>query len=73
MSRYITYSFLQGKWTKPFDKEITRDSDFHVTKDKTITVPMMYQSDNFKYGESAELDAKVKTFLKRVPRTYCHG
>lgn len=38
---------------------MTEDKDFHVSKDETIKVLSMSQSDDFKYGESKELDAKV--------------
>ncbi|CAG9785172.1 unnamed protein product [Diatraea saccharalis] len=51
--------YFKGTWKKKFDSRLTRDRDFHVTKDKTIKVPTMAKSDDFKYGYSQELDAKL--------------
>ncbi|CAB3243836.1 unnamed protein product [Arctia plantaginis] len=51
--------YFKGKWQNKFDKDRTEDRDFHVTKDKTVTVKMMNKLADFKYGESQELDAQL--------------
>ncbi|XP_059048400.1 alaserpin-like isoform X3 [Achroia grisella] len=51
--------YFKGSWKEKFNKDITRDRDFHVTKEKTIKVPTMYKQASFLYGESEELDAKL--------------
>lgn len=50
--------YFKGKWKKPFEPSHTTDRTFHVTKDKTVTMKMMYKNDDVKYAEVAELDAK---------------
>lgn len=50
---------MQGKWEHSFNKEKTKEQDFHISKDKTIKVPMMYQEEDFKYFDSTELNAQV--------------
>ncbi|CAH2075172.1 unnamed protein product, partial [Iphiclides podalirius] len=51
--------YFKGMWKDTFNKNVTRDSDFHATREKTVKVPMMYRKGNFNYGESAELGAKI--------------
>ncbi|XP_021200831.3 antichymotrypsin-2 isoform X3 [Helicoverpa armigera] len=51
--------YFKGKWVSQFSKEDTKDRDFSVSKDKTISLPTMKQSAYFNYGESQELDAKL--------------
>nr|ADT63775.1 serpin [Helicoverpa armigera] len=51
--------YFKGKWVSQFSKEDTKDRDFSVSKDKTISLPTMQQSAYFNYGESQELDAKL--------------
>ncbi|XP_028157724.1 antichymotrypsin-2-like isoform X6 [Ostrinia furnacalis] len=51
--------YFKGTWEEQFDKALTKDKDFHVSKDKTIQVPTMFKNGNFKYGTSQELDAQL--------------
>ncbi|XP_026751078.2 alaserpin isoform X1 [Galleria mellonella] len=51
--------YFKGTWKEKFNKMFTSDQDFHVTKEKTVKVPMMYKQDTFLYGQSDELDAKL--------------
>ncbi|XP_026328597.1 alaserpin-like [Hyposmocoma kahamanoa] len=51
--------YFKGNWNRPFDKENTKDEDFHVSKDQTITVPMMHNNTLFKYAKSSELNAQL--------------
>lgn len=41
--------YFKGLWLAQFKKEATKDAPFHVTSDKTTTVPMMNQTGSFKY------------------------
>ncbi|XP_012967613.2 serine protease inhibitor A3N-like [Mesocricetus auratus] len=37
----VNYIYFKGKWKKPFDPLDTFDSEFHLDKKRTVTVPMM--------------------------------
>lgn len=50
---------FQGDWKNQFDEKNTNDQDFYTGNNKTITVQMMYQQNDFFYGVSEELDAQV--------------
>nr|WNA16446.1 Serpin1 [Plutella xylostella] len=58
-SLLVNAIYFKGTWKSKFDNASTTERDFHVSKDKTVKVPTMYQKASFKYGESAELDAKL--------------
>lgn len=60
----IVIFFFQGSWLDKFDKALTTDRDFHVSKDKTVKIPTMFKKAEFKFTESKELNAKV--LLKTV-------
>ncbi|CAG4937218.1 unnamed protein product [Colias eurytheme] len=51
--------YFKGLWKSPFNKHATAPRDFHVTKDKSVKVDMMYQKGDFQYGESDELKAQI--------------
>ncbi|XP_026328458.1 antichymotrypsin-2-like isoform X2 [Hyposmocoma kahamanoa] len=51
--------YFKGKWDSPFNKKDTTEQDFYVSKGKTIKVPMMHTSDEFKYADSKELNAQL--------------
>lgn len=42
--------YFKGDWTEPFDKESTKDEDFHITGDEKVKVPLMYQQEKFRYA-----------------------
>ncbi|KAI8429785.1 hypothetical protein MSG28_000325 [Choristoneura fumiferana] len=48
-----------GSWKYPFKPHNTIDKPFHINKDTTVNVPMMYLEENFKYGESQKLNAQL--------------
>jgi serpin B len=41
--------YFKGNWQSPFVADITRDRPFHLTADKKVDVPTMFQSERFKY------------------------
>jgi serpin B len=41
--------YFKGKWQKPFDKQATREEEFHLEGGKVKRVPMMHQSGKFDY------------------------
>ena len=43
--------YFKGVWKVQFDPKATTDAPFQVTPDDSVTVPMMYQEDDFWYGE----------------------
>ncbi len=47
--------YFKGKWEHEFDKKATKDAPFSVSADENIAVPLMFQKERFKYGETAEL------------------
>jgi len=47
--------YFKGKWEYPFDKKATKDAPFTVSADKKVEVPLMFQKNKFKYGETNEL------------------
>lgn len=40
---------FKDDWLKKFKKENTRDGTFYLTKEKSVKVPMMNITDNFKF------------------------
>jgi len=47
--------YFKGRWAIEFDKKETKDSPFHITTSKDVTVPMMYLKEDFKYTEADNL------------------
>ncbi|WP_165226735.1 serpin family protein [Aquisphaera insulae] len=45
--------YFKGDWTSPFDRNLTRDEEFHVTSDKTTKVPMMHKVHDFRVAAVA--------------------
>ena len=43
--------YFKGIWTDPFKQELTKEEDFHLTSADKIKVPMMNNSDRFRYNE----------------------
>jgi len=48
--------YFQGNWHHPFDESLTREGSFWVSPDKTVTVPMMSQTNSFYYGGADSLE-----------------
>ncbi|XP_026485749.2 alaserpin-like isoform X1 [Vanessa tameamea] len=51
--------YFKGTWKIPFQTFATKDRDFHVTKNKVVQVPTMYNKDTYSYTESIELNAQI--------------
>jgi len=43
--------YFKGDWASPFDKEATKDAPFKLSAEKSVDVPLMYQTDNFGYAD----------------------
>ncbi len=43
--------YFKGDWAEQFDEKATREQPFHVTSDKSVQVPLMYQKGKFSYRE----------------------
>jgi len=41
--------YFKSAWASPFKKQSTQTADFHVTASKTVPVPMMAQSERFRF------------------------
>jgi serpin B len=42
--------YFKGDWTEPFDKDRTKEEDFHLSANDKVKVPLMYQQDDFRYA-----------------------
>ncbi len=49
--------YFKGDWATQFKKAATRDMDFHVSANKKIKTPMMYQTGKFGYTETPDMQA----------------
>nr|XP_053654914.1 leukocyte elastase inhibitor-like [Cherax quadricarinatus] len=55
----VNAAYFKGLWQKAFKPTNTLEGAFYPTPDKNIPIDMMRQTDNFKIGDSAELQATV--------------
>ncbi|XP_054986247.1 corticosteroid-binding globulin-like [Sorex araneus] len=55
----INYIFFSGTWEQAFSPEDTRLEDFFVDNTTVVQVPMMFQSNIFKYLYDSELECMV--------------
>ncbi|XP_030033731.2 zonadhesin isoform X3 [Manduca sexta] len=55
--------YFFGNWKKAFNVNNTKNRDFYVTPNKTISIPMMYQENTFNYCEFSPIDATVIEML----------
>lgn len=46
-------------WKSQFSPINTMDQPFHIDTQTTVDVPMMYNEDTYKYGDSPDLQAQV--------------
>ncbi|XP_045765080.1 alaserpin-like isoform X2 [Maniola jurtina] len=51
--------YFKGIWKYQFDKSRTLDYTFHVNKDATTQVRMMYRKGDFRYAQSNELKSQI--------------
>ncbi len=47
--------YFHGIWAEPFEKDRTKDEDFHLTAADKIKVPMMHRWDESRYGTIDDL------------------
>lgn len=48
--------YFKGAWKVPFKEKETQTRPFHISQDKTVDVPMMYQMGNFRHAATQEAD-----------------
>lgn len=53
----VNATYFDAKWRIPFSKEATRNRPFKVSRTKTVQVPMMTQTADFKYVATRTLQA----------------
>lgn len=51
---FLNALYFNQKWRHPFKKNETTAEDFYVTKDKTVSVQMMHNSEFYKYTENED-------------------
>ncbi len=49
--------YFKGNWVRQFDKAKTRDTDFYISPDKTVKVPMMSQKSEFRFKDFGSFSA----------------
>jgi serpin B len=49
--------YFLARWLNEFNPKQTTDQPFHVTSDKTTTVPMMRQTSHFDYAQTPDFEA----------------
>jgi serpin B len=49
--------YFKGRWANPFEESATRQTEFAVDAESTVTVPMMTQQETFGYMENDILQA----------------
>ena len=49
--------YFKGQWQKGFDENETEDADFHLPDGSRVSVPLMYQRNDFRYSEGADYQA----------------
>jgi serpin B len=42
--------YFKGDWHDPFDKNRTKDQDFHISAARNVTTPLMNQQHNYRYA-----------------------
>ncbi|XP_066181711.1 serpin B6-like [Sylvia atricapilla] len=51
--------YFKGSWEEPFNKESTRERPFHINKNETRPVQMMFKEANFNMTYIGELQTKI--------------
>lgn len=49
--------YFKGQWQKGFDENDTEDADFHLPDGSRVSVPLMYQRNDFRYAQGADYQA----------------
>jgi serpin B len=44
--------YFKGDWEHPFEKSATSEAPFWITRDRSVSAPMMQQTGSFRYGET---------------------
>jgi serpin B len=47
--------YFKGRWSEPFNEEVTRDQPFTLPSGSTVDVPLMHLEEDFQYGEAEGL------------------
>ncbi|KAF7687525.1 serine protease inhibitor 2.1-like [Silurus meridionalis] len=55
----LSYVYFKGKWSVPFNPKRTRERQFHVDKETTVPVQMMFVKDTFFSYRDHELSTRV--------------
>jgi serpin B len=57
--------YFKGSWDQPFNKAATRDEPFHVSADRKVNVPLMHQTDRFRYLDGGDFQALELAYTGR--------
>ena len=58
--------YFKGKWSAPFDKQLTKPRDFHLSQGKVKSTQMMSLQMQFRYRESADFQAVQLSYVGRL-------
>jgi len=61
----INAVWLKGKWATPFTKALTTDSPFHLGGRKSVPVPMMRLTAEFRYVENTQFQVLEMPYVSR--------
>ncbi|XP_016067967.1 PREDICTED: alpha-1-antiproteinase 2-like [Miniopterus natalensis] len=65
----VNYIFFKGKWKANFEAEGIAKGDFHVDKETTVQVPMIYRAGMFEAMQDREISSWV--LLQRYRNRFC--
>ena len=55
--------YFKGQWALPFEESATQDESFTLLDDSTVTVPMMSQTEGFRYVEADDYQAVALSYF----------
>jgi serpin B len=56
--------YFKGRWARQFEKELTREGPFTLLDGQKIDVPMMRQTEEFRYMEAEDFQALEMPYVK---------
>jgi serpin B len=57
---------FQGQWAVPFDEKLTKETDFHVSKDKTEKIRMMQNTYRINYIKTDTFQSAILPYRKNL-------
>lgn len=61
----VSAIYFKGDWVHPFEKDATRDDDFHVSRTEKARVRLMHQTETFGYAEAGDCQVLRMPYVGR--------